>query len=127
MNKGNQVVLFSRSSSNVEEERERQINYARQILNEEDEESDVRGINDGRGFLESNKKYQKQKKTGHEACLAKMIAERRSIEIIFRDMQDNVIGELLEFDEFAIRVREENQTCTWYFKSAIAGFKEVGR
>lgn len=113
-NKINPVVLFSRASD--ADERERQISYARQLPE----------VNGGKEYLESKKQRQKAK-TGHESCLAKVVAERRFIEIIFRDMQENVIGELLEFDEFAIRVREEDQTCTWYFKSAIAGFKEVGK
>lgn len=74
------------------------------------------------------KKNHHEKKIGHESCFAKMVAERREIELIFKDLDEIVIGELLEFDDKALRVkRSTDSKIIWYFKDALIGFSEVGK
>ncbi|MGZ8220781.1 MAG: hypothetical protein ACXWT0_03945 [Methylobacter sp.] len=71
-----------------------------------------------------NPERRKAKLTGHEACLAKVIAERRKIEIVFNS-DESVVGELLEFDKYSVRIRRKDGSYMWYFKGAMCGFKEV--
>lgn len=85
------------------------------------QESDRRASLRNAGTDKSVKKVQK---IGHEACLAKVVYERRKVEILFTD-GTSVTGELLEFDKYSVRVRESNDGCAWYFKSAMKGFREV--
>jgi len=71
-----------------------------------------------------NKQPKKIQKVGHEACLAKVISERRMIEVTL--ISGLVIrGELVEFDKFSVRIRHADETYTWYFKGSMIGFSEV--
>lgn len=83
------------------------------------EESDRRASK--RASEEGAKKVQK---TGHEACLAKVVFERRRISILTVSGM-TISGELLEFDKYSLRLRDENDACMWYYKSAVVGFMEI--
>lgn len=83
------------------------------------EESDKRTARKGSG-----KMTDKIQKSGHEACLAKAIYERRKVRLTTTTGYC-VVGELLEFDKYSIRLRNSHSECMWYFKSALIGFEEV--
>lgn len=68
----------------------------------------------------------KIKKTGHEACLSKVVSERRMVEITFLN-ESVCLGELLEFDKYSMRVRDQGGDTFWFFKSSMKGFKELGQ
>ena len=127
-NRNPQINKSSLMTGDAGEERQAQLSYGREKLSlKKHTDSGVVSDHPTR-TRENNKSQQKkgQQKTGHEACLAKVVAERRKIEIEFCD-GGIVAGELLEFDKYSIRIRRHNGECSWFFKSAMRGFKEMDR
>ena len=71
-----------------------------------------------------NHQPKKIQKVGHEACLSKVISERRKLDVVLIN-NTRVQGELLEDDRFSIRLRLDDGSYMWYFKGSIIGFAEV--
>jgi sRNA-binding regulator protein Hfq len=114
-----QQPTIVRSQSEYEAERLSQLQYGRKKL-----VLPSTSHSNGKKAMSNAPAPKKVQKTGHEACLAKVISERRKIEI--RLINDTIVrGELLEFDRFTIRLRHADDTCMWYFKGAMIGFSEV--
>lgn len=111
-----------------EAERLAQLNYGREklVLPKKQVNSKSKTANAGSKYPQVERR--KSQKTGHESMLSKVVSERRKITILFADTnRHEVTGELLEFDKYSIRIRENEGRCVWYFKSAIAGLIEESR
>lgn len=111
----------------VDNERSRQINFGREklTLKQPSTERKMNTHQDRNNKAPSKSQSPKVQKTGHEACLAKVVSERRKIEAHLIN-GNQVSGDLLEFDKFSIRVRDDNTgRVFWVFKSAIIGFVEL--
>lgn len=103
--------------SDSDKERIAQETYGRRQLNKE-ENPDV-----SQNPISDEKKKEKDlrfHKTGHDAYLAKVVAERKSIKIETWSGK-TIIGELLEFDKYALKIRKDG-VATWYNKSSIESF-----
>lgn len=79
-----------------------------------------------KGDVQKNRPKNKSSK-GHYACLAKIVSERRHISIILKSGGEKCSGELLEFDDEALRIRLAGGNCEWFFKHAIESFSEEVR
>ena len=75
------------------------------------------------------KDTKKIQKVGHEAALAKVVYERRSVKVLLNSVGEctEICGELLEFDKYSVRLIKKDVECIWIFKSAMIGFMEEER
>lgn len=112
------VVKFQ---SDHEAERLNQLQYGRKKL-----VLPSHSHSNGKQIMNKPQTQQKPKilKVGHEACLSKVISERRRLEITL--VNGTIVrGELLEFDKYSMRIRLVDDNCMWYFKGAMIGFSEI--
>lgn len=119
INRNKHAVVELHKIDQQEIERLRQQRYGREKLALTTTKSERRTMIKNKALP-----IKKAQKEGHEACLAKVVSERRSVEIIFAD-DTTFTGEVLEFDKFSIRVKGENGRGIWFFKSSMKGFKEL--
>ena len=107
----NKLTLTTNKTS--EESRKMEIKKSEYVTRQE---SDRRNSSKKTGDI-------KVKKIGHESCLAKVIYERRRVKVVLLN-GNTIIGDLLEFDKYSLRVKIDGGDCMWIFKSAMIGFKE---
>lgn len=122
--------ITSRPQSEAELERLAQLQYGRKKLtlpstsfSNSTKNKPMNTVGSKQVQIQTPKKIQK---VGHEACLAKVVSERRQIEILFAD-GTTAKGELFEFDKFSIRIKHADGTYMWYFKGSMKGFSEIAQ
>ena len=107
-----------------EQERQNQLHYGRQKLTMPTLVTTKGKRVDNKHRTNDKPDYKKAQKTGHEETLAKLIYERKKVKLLFTN--DSVlIGEVLQFDNYSIKIRDQSGNEGWWFKSALIGFRPI--
>ena len=106
-----------------EVEREAQLNYGRKKLTMPTlATSRGKNVNNTGGRPSKDAQdFKKEKKVGHEETLAKLIFERKFASIHFND-GTILHAEVLQFDNYSIKLRDDDGNVGWWFKSSLKGF-----